>query len=248
MIELWLLISIMVLVAIGFVVYPFWFAHKEEASPTSRNLNRQLYQDKFKDLDQKLNTGLLTDSEYEQTKLELEQALLQDVSVLTDSVTGKKNGNRMYLIPILLSLLIAISSVSIYQGFGYSHQLKLYHLIQERTAEFKKTGSPNEVIQLLEAKLKQQPNSAQGWYLLGKLYISDQQYSKAVIALQKANQLNPKQEVIMVKYAEALFFTHDQILNSKARSLLADALDQDKDNLEAINLLAIDAFHQLLIN
>jgi cytochrome c-type biogenesis protein CcmH len=49
-------------------------------------------------------------------------------------------------------------------------------------------GTPQQIIAKLEQHLQQHPDSAEGWYLLGKLYLDQQQMDKAKIAFTKARQ------------------------------------------------------------
>jgi cytochrome c-type biogenesis protein CcmH/NrfG len=92
--------------------------------------------------------------------------------------------------------------------------------------------------------LSERPDSAQGWYLLGRLYISQAEFTKAVLAFRKANQLTPQQPPIMMAYAESLFLTHGKRLTPLASQLLHQILLKTPNNLEVLNLLAVDAYNK----
>ena len=101
--------------------------------------------------------------------------------------------------------------------------------------------SPEHVIERLKKQLEQDPKSAKGWYLLGKLYIAQQQFSHAVDAFSKANNLQPNDTEIMMDYAQALFITQK---TKQATHFAQQVLLKDPQNPRAINLLASDAFRE----
>jgi cytochrome c-type biogenesis protein CcmH len=102
-------------------------------------------------------------------------------------------------------------------------------------------NSPEHVIERLKQQLEKNPKSAKGWFLLGKLYMAQQQYTNAVDVFSKANNLKPNDPEIMLDYAQVLFI----LQKTKQSALLArQVLAQDPQNPRAINLLASDAFRE----
>lgn len=102
-------------------------------------------------------------------------------------------------------------------------------------------NSPEQVIERLKQQLDQHPTSAKGWFLLGKLYMAQQQFPNAVEVFAKANQLQPNDSEIMMDYAQALFI----VQKTKQSTLLAQqVLAKEPQNPRAINLLASDAFRE----
>jgi cytochrome c-type biogenesis protein CcmH/NrfG len=52
--------------------------------------------------------------------------------------------------------------------------------------------------------LQQHPQSAQGWYLLGRIYLSQQQFAAAVSAFTTAYKLQPQNPTIVFYYKKSL--------------------------------------------
>ena len=100
-------------------------------------------------------------------------------------------------------------------------------------------NSPEKVIERLKKQLEQDPKSAKGWYLLGKLYMAQKQFSNAVDVFAKANHLQPNDAEIMMDYAQALFITQK---TKQAVGLARQVLLKNAQNPRAINLLASAAF------
>lgn len=57
--------------------------------------------------------------------------------------------------------------------------------------EYQQLGGLEGLITKVNAKVKENPNDAQGWYILGKLYLMKQDLPNARKALEKAHQLKP---------------------------------------------------------
>ena len=59
---------------------------------------------------------------------------------------------------------------------------------------------PQQLIEQIKARLAQNPKSAQGWYLLGRLYTSQGQWKLAKEAYLKATQLAPNNKQYRENY------------------------------------------------
>jgi cytochrome c-type biogenesis protein CcmH len=101
----------------------------------------------------------------------------------------------------------------------------------------------NQVIQALQQHLAHEPNSAQGWFLLGRLYASQQKYEDASKAFARANTLQPDQMNILINYVMSLFMQRT-VDNQQIETLLKHALTLEPQNDTALNLLAINFYQQ----
>lgn len=150
------------------------------------------------------------------------------------------------LLAALFLIGFPIIAISLYLKWGSSDQLMNYTLMQSHQAEINavlsQLNTPEKVIASLRLKLKQDPSSARGWYLLGKLYLDLQKYQDAEQALVRAYKLEATNPEIMFAYAQVLFFTHQKTLTPLAKQLLNKLLIQQPNDINALNLLAIDAY------
>lgn len=111
--------------------------------------------------------------------------------------------NRAWLtkqMAVILTLLLIVPTLLVYKMNGASRQVAERVTLETLQTQF---GNLAGLITAMEKRLQQQPGSAQGWYLLGKLYMHAEQYQSAVLALAKANQLTPDQPEILLNYKEA---------------------------------------------
>lgn len=155
------------------------------------------------------------------------------------------NGNKL---PYLLVAFLPILSVYFYSQWGSYSALNASRIHQHQQLELenilKQYPTAEALIQQMEMIMQNQPNSAKGWFLLGRLYMGHGDYGKAVKAFSKANKLNPNEMNIQQQLAEAYFYHDKQSLNSTAKKLLLDVLAKEPQNLLSHHLLALDAYHK----
>ena len=148
---------------------------------------------------------------------------------------------------LFLIVLLPASSVWFYDSWGHSDQLENYWGLQARAKlvkkELQKIKSPDEIIQKLTAHLQAHPESAKGWYLLGKLYFGLGRYQEADTALHKAVKLESTNNTYLTAYSEAFFFSHGKSLTPVLKNKLQLIAKKTPDNVSAVNLLAINAYN-----
>lgn len=163
---------------------------------------------------------------------------------------GRKLANKgWYVLVLLLLLLLPFLA---YLKMGNWTALQNYTDEQSRLATAKallsKIHSPQQLIDKLKVQLERNPNSARGWFLLGRIYASLQDWSQAEASFKKAYQLDHQDEAILINYAESLWQNNQQKWNENIRGLYQKALRQNPEQPDALTMLAMDAYlnHQYL--
>lgn len=149
---------------------------------------------------------------------------------------------------IAIVIVLIVGSLWGYWQWG-SHQRWINYLYQQdinRRAQAVMTSlkNPQDLIVKFKHHLQQHPNSARGWYLLGRLYISQHQSNLAHQAFLKAHQLEPANEQITVNYAQSMWAIHQQTFTHDVRELFQSILKRNPKQPDALSMLAMDAYQQ----
>ncbi len=243
MLEFWITASVLVLLAIVLVLLQvkFTFA-KLPATVDQTEANVTIYKQRLGLLLQSFADKQLSHDQFKLEKDKLQYALLGDVKDI-----GKiSHQPQLPKSALLLLLLMPLIVMPLYQHWGSSQQLAETYRQQRMRPQLEKLlaelKTPEQVIARLQQRLQQQPNSAKGWYLLGRLYYVNQNFAAAKQALAHSYRLDPLDSNVATHYAQALFLADDKQLSQHAHQVIDQVLARQANNPVLINLLALDAF------
>lgn len=158
-----------------------------------------------------------------------------------------KTQNLRWLVFVVTGLTIPLVALSLYLKWGSSNlvakEITIKNQLAAVAAMRATLKTPQQIIAVLKAHVEQNPNIAQGWYLLGRIYMSQQQTNDAIDALAHAYALQPKNPQIVLAYVQALYFGQHS-LQGKPTQLLLEMQRLDPKNDMAINLLAVAAYER----
>ena len=154
------------------------------------------------------------------------------------------NKNRSLLVGLLIGL--PALALGFYWYSSSSQQLLQYWAKQQQVVavdnELAHFKNPAAVVTKLEHFLREHPQQAKGWYLLGHIYLREQRYYAAWQVLQKAHKLKLANSDYAVAFVQASFLLHHQHLTSQQRGILLSVLQRNPQHVGALNLLAINAY------
>lgn len=175
-------------------------------------------------------------------------ATLIGLSILAILFTAPLWRHRNYALAFLSVLAIPTLAFGLYSQLGNPSKLNHYYKQLARQDEIKrqlqKYRQPEDVIHELEHYTQNHPKDAHAWYLLGKLYLLNNNPNKAVQALKKAHSLKPKNNKIKLIYAQALYANNNKQLNKQSEQLLQEIVQTNPETVDAWHLLAINAYRQ----
>lgn len=96
----------------------------------------------------------------------------------------------------------------------------------------------------LAAKLKTDPNNAEGWAMLARSYAVLGRFPEAVTAYQRVLTLRTDDAQVYADYADALAVTQGRKLAGEPAKLVAKALSLDANNFKALSLAGTLAYDQ----
>ncbi|MCW8945146.1 MAG: c-type cytochrome biogenesis protein CcmI [Sedimenticola sp.] len=217
----WILTAAMIVAALAFIA-PALLRNKQLEISNRDQQNVVIARERLQDLQIEHAAGSLTDAEYEQTKQELEQALLIDLEGGADSEQVVDSDSRGKGALISAVLFIAVATVTIYLNLGTPQMVDPEVMLAQQSNE--ELPSVEEMMTALVERLKENPEDAEGWYLLGRTYMAMQDYQKAAFAFDKLNQLVSDQPSIMLALADALAMSSDGNMQGRPAELIRKAI------------------------
>ncbi len=98
------------------------------------------------------------------------------------------------------------------------------------------------MVDTLAARMKNEPDNAEGWLMLGRSYAVLGQFEPAVAAYRHVLQLQPKNSQALADLADALAASSDKRFEGEPARLVEQALAADPSNLKALLLAGTVAF------
>lgn len=109
---------------------------------------------------------------------------------------------------LMIAILFSISAFSIYQFSGNKPALR-YWLAEGKThyqlqETIEALGGIKGMITRMKTKLKANPSDSAGWFILGKLYLTQSDTKQAAAAFKKAHELQPDNQEITAYYQASM--------------------------------------------
>lgn len=151
------------------------------------------------------------------------------------AISAGATGRRWF---ILFLVAIPIGSFGLYRHLGAPAILDAQPALQGKSHDV------DAMLAALEKRLKDKPDDAEGWYVLGRSYLAMQRVADAEAALARAVKLGPGEARMLAQYAEVVAMTDNGNLQGKARALIAEALELDPQEEKALELAGLAAYQR----
>ncbi|OEE68141.1 c-type cytochrome biogenesis protein CcmI [Enterovibrio norvegicus FF-33] len=246
----WLITALMVLVSVGLFVVPIYLGKDQDEAASRDELNKAFFRDRMDELEEETDEGLVDNQS--ELALELQQSLLDDIP----EGDKAKTQNKVSMLMLLPGVLILVGlSYSLYFLEGNQQQVVAWQETAERLPELSRRlmsdseepMTDQEMADLtlsLRTKLSQTPDDAMGWLLLGRIGLANRDIQTAEGAMGKAYRLMPNDNDVKLGYAQSLMLSGDETNVETARNLLRQVIKKDHGNLQALSLLAFEAFER----
>ncbi|MCL4120214.1 UNVERIFIED_CONTAM: hypothetical protein GTU68_036255 [Idotea baltica] len=235
MIEFWLCAGLLILTALFFMLVPLIRKQKKEHTSANRTkLNVSLYKERISEFETRHAEGALSDSEFQFACDEVGRELLIDADNIKNTSNSEGMGRIMLVVIILC---VPIASVTLYLKWGALDQVK-------ETEKFfiQPTQQANKMTSRLEEAVKANPDSANGWYLLGRAYMVENRTAEAAKAFEKTVELKKRDPEVLGQWAQSLFFSANKKWSDQMQNLVDEALKKDPKEKTSLGLLGVVAF------
>ena len=247
----WILTAVLVLIAIAIFVIPMYVGKEYDDAASRDELNKAFFKDRIHELEEESQEGLV-DSQQDMVT-DLQQTLLDDLPV-----TEKQQATHVSPAMIVPGLILIVGiCYGVYGAVGSSAKVEAWHQAVNRLPELTQRlmgdNAANEPLSdqdmsdltlALRTKLHKDGDDPMGWLLLGRIAIANRDGATAEMAMKRAYDLNPVDMAIRLGYAQTLMLSGKPGQSDLARQLLRQVIKSDHTSVQALSLLAFDAFEQ----
>jgi cytochrome c-type biogenesis protein CcmH len=232
MIDFWLAASLLLLVALSFLLIPVLRGRRAQREEDRTALNVALYQERLAELQAQQEEGVLSAAQMDSGRAEAARELLAD----TEGSGAERVSRLGKPLPLLAALMVPVLGLALYLHFGASDKVEL-------SREFAKpAASLLEMTDRLERAVKAQPDSAEGLYFLARSYMAQNRPADAASMFERAVQIAGRQPELLGQWAQALYFAANKSWTAQVQGLTDEALKLDPKEVTSLGLKGISAF------
>ena len=250
----WLLSGLMLLLALLMLLPSLLNAGSLKRSQRAAQ-NVLIAQERLADLTTDLEAGMINQDDFDAARIELEKSLLLDTDA--DDETPPREATAFKTMfgkesALSVFLFVPLFTIPVYLALGQvdavdPEQSVVANIAAQQAAQLAgntQQASIEEMMLALEARIAENPNDPDGWFMLGKTNMSLQRYSKAVMAFEKLRELVGDQVQVLIYLSDAKAMLNGGSMSGEPTQLIEKALELEPNNLIALWLTAMAAEEQ----
>lgn len=222
---LWLALALMTGMVLLFLLRPLWRARAPLRPRAEFDL--AIWRDQLAEIDRDVARGVLTSEEAVAARLEIERRVLRSAASPQAEADAGRATLSARIAAFAVIILVPFLSVGLYLTLG-APGLPDEPLAarQNETKLLRADGSLDLVKarQSLEEKLKEHPDSLEGWLLLARADGALEDWGAAHTALDKALELSKRDPSVLESYGELLVGEADGLVTPKAQAMFQEAV------------------------
>jgi len=238
-ITFWVLMIIMLLLAIGLLVYPLLKARKY--SPLAyKESNLKINDEKIKELDIDLEEGRIDQLYYRAAREELDRELLIDIPAESKETASQHYMNaasRHPALALVIALFVPMLALLLYLDLGM-HSASEESFVAEQSQQAEQP-SIEEMARKLEAKIEKEGGTVEEWIMLGRSHKYLGNNVQAANAFAVALEQDKDNAQLMLERAEVLALNNDRAFTDEARALVLRAYELQPDNPNALWFIGV---------
>lgn len=182
--------------------------------------NVSIARERLKEIQQQRESGEINEATFQQLHDELEMTLAQDLSYQSEQSDAAPPASRV--MPIAAGIVVPCLAILMYWQLG-DFNAATGQAAKSATipaGENRPQMTIEEAIGKLQQRLREEPDNAEGWFMLAKTYMAVQQYAQAVSAYEKTIELVGEDPELLLRYADALAMTEGGRLTGRAKPVI----------------------------
>jgi len=230
----WGIAALMTMAALAVVIIPL-LRRPKQSVPSRAEFDLTVYKDQLAEISRDQERGLLGDAEADAATVEIKRRMLKAADSVDEGGDAANTGQRSLSRAVAgcLAATTPIVAFGFYIVLGSPNLPDLPHAQRDISAEIEaRQGrlATAEVLQLtarLIEALKKNPDDIKGWLLLGRTYLTINEFDVALEAFRRATDLSNHRPDIASIYGEAMVVAEEGRITAEAKKLFTDILAAD---------------------
>ena len=240
-------IVIMVAIAVAALLVGMKW-QRDSRLPDRNQQNIDILRQEFVELKARHDAGELNEADYKQAYDELVVTLGTDLQSEVQPTARPPLQVTQGKTLIAAFILLAVLAPSLYYVLGNPAAINAPKMSAadahsptnpHAAANDKNLPTIEVMVDRLRKKLEENPNNPEGWLMLGRSYMTMNQYAKAVDALTRAYSQNSNDPSILLAYADALAMQNGGIVDDKGFKLIQRVLEIKPNEPSALWMAAM---------
>jgi cytochrome c-type biogenesis protein CcmH len=238
-----LLATLLVAASLAIILLPFLRGPVGGAVTSRRGTNLSVRRDQLAELERERDNGVLDQTQFERACADVERMAAEELLAGTNAVqTSATPGLGVAMLLAVALPAFALVWYGTADGFRAPGPDNAAAAAGGQSAGEPPHEDLASMTSKLEARLREDPNSVEGWFLLARTHHAAQRYDDAVTAYERARKLAPADADVLADYADTLAMAQGRKLAGKPAELLLQALAAKPEHPKALLLAGSAAF------
>ncbi|MCP4128514.1 MAG: c-type cytochrome biogenesis protein CcmI, partial [Gammaproteobacteria bacterium] len=212
--------AVMILLALAMLA-PALLRKRQMAVSDRDQQNVIIARERLEEMELELASGKISQEEFGQAKIELEQALLQDLEQEDGPDQISTGSGRLTLAAI--AVVVPVLAITMYMFLGTPAMVE-FDASKQAAQQGKEMPSVEEMLASIKRRLKEKPDDAEGWFLLGRTYMVLEQHSNAAKAFEQLLKLSGEESTVMLALADAVTMVQGGSMQGRPAELINKSL------------------------
>lgn len=244
--EFYLVVSVFLVVAACFIVFPVML-NRSAADRGRSAINVGLFKQRLRELEAERVSQGIDEHEFQRLKLELERRLLDETANDLPSERLEEKVSFLSLkYRVAVFCIVPIAAYLIYQQIGAQADWAIANTLKQvrhQAAAGQDTQVEiEELLSQLLARLEQQPDNPEYLMTVASAQMALENYPAASEAYQRLVAIFPEDPRLLGSYAQALYLSAGRTLNPQVTSIANKALSIDPRQTGVLSMLGMASF------
>ncbi|MEO8488076.1 MAG: c-type cytochrome biogenesis protein CcmI, partial [Betaproteobacteria bacterium] len=235
----WIIALVLVALTVAALVWPLLRPRDATRAVADDDASADVYRDQKRQLEADVAAGAITLDERNAGLDEIAARLGDELQPVAAGPAASPRASTFAA--IALAAILPVAALVLYAALGRPDVMRT---TAANTAAPRSEADIVAMVDKLAARMKEQPEDATGWKLLGRAYAAMGRYDASVGAFKQAAARSPDVDAsLLADWADALAMKN-QSLNGEPADLVMRALAREPTNAKALSLAAAAALER----